>query len=66
MKYTAMVKGKELELNFEPTYDPMDFIRNNDELDLFRIENWKLEIDMKNVLEIMVQCYKDLLIKNYL
>jgi hypothetical protein len=44
----------------------MDFIRNNDELDLFKIENWKLEIDMKNVLEIMAQCYKDLLTKNYL
>ena len=39
MKYTAIIKGNEVELNYEPTYDPQDFVRNKDIQDLFIIEN---------------------------
>ena len=66
MKYNAFYKGNIYEFNFDPKYDPMDFIRNNDEINFFTIENWKPKINMKEVIEIMWECYKDLLEKNYL
>lgn len=60
MKYTATLEWKQVELNFSPKYDPLDFLRNND---IFEdAEN----IDMKVILELMEQCYKDMLEKNYL
>lgn len=66
MKYTATYKWEEIKLNFEPTYDPMDFIRNNEELNLFTIENWKPKVDMETVIKLMQECYKNLLETNYL
>lgn len=60
MKYTATLEWKQVKLNFSPKYDPLDFLRNND---IFEdAEN----IDMKVILELMEQCYKDMLEKNYL
>lgn len=66
MKYNAYYKGETYAFNFDPKYDPMDFIRNNDEISFFTIENWKPQINMEAVIEIMWECYKDLLSKNYL
>ncbi len=62
MKYTANYKWKELELNFNPKYDPLDFLRNNDVFD----EEDLSEVNMQVILELMEQCYKDMLEKNYL
>lgn len=60
MKYTATLEWKQVELNFNPKYDPLDFLRNNE---IFEdAEN----VDMKVILELMVQCYKDMLEENYL
>ena len=66
MKYNAFYKGQTYSYNFDPKYDPMDFIRNNEDINFFTIENWKLKIKMEDVIEIMWECYKDLLLKNYL
>ena len=66
MKYTATYKWEEMEFNFEPTYEPLDFVRNNDTVDLFTKENWKIIIDYPLVIRLMWECYKDLLTKNYL
>lgn len=66
MKYTATIKWEKVELNYDPKYEPLDFLRNNDELNLFTIENWKPKIDMETVLQLMVECYKNLLETNYL
>lgn len=66
MKYTAIIKGNEVELNYEPAYEPMDFIRNNDHIDLFTIENWKPKIDMETVIFLMKMCYGQMLTENYL
>ena len=66
MKYNAFYKGQTYSYNFDPKYDPMDFIRNNEDIDFFVVENWKLRIKMEDVIEIMWECYKDLLLKNYL
>jgi hypothetical protein len=44
----------------------MDFIRNNEEINFFKIEDWKPKINMEAVIEIMWECYKNLLEKNYL
>jgi hypothetical protein len=66
MKYTAEYKWKEVEFNYEPTYEPMDFIRNNDHIDLFTIENWKPKIDMETVIFLMKMCYSQMLRENYL
>ena len=60
MKYTATLEWKQVELNFNPKYDPLDFLRNNE---IFEdAEN----VDMKVILDLMVQCYKDMLEENYL
>ena len=66
MKYTAIIKGNEVELNYEPTYDPQDFVRNNDIQDLFLVENWDWKINMELVVRLMQECYKQLLETNYL
>jgi hypothetical protein len=66
MKYTANYKWEELEFNYEPNYEPLDFIRNNDTVDLFKNENGKVLIDYELVIKLMSECYKDLLTKNYL
>lgn len=66
MKYTANYKWDELEFNYEPNYEPLDFVRNNDGVDLFKKTNWKIEIDYDLVIRLMSECYKDLLTKNYL
>lgn len=66
MKYNAFYKGHTYSFNFDPKYDPMDFVRNNEDIDFFTIENWKPKINMEAVVEIMGECYKDLLTKNYL
>ena len=48
MKYTATLEWKQVELNFNPKYDPLDFLRNND---IFEdAEN----IDMKVILELIL------------
>ena len=60
MKYEATLNWKKVELDFNPKYDPLDFLRNNDVFE--DTEN----IDMKVILELMVECYKDMLEKNYL
>lgn len=60
MKYEATLNWKKVELDFSPKYDPLDFLRNNDVFE--DTEN----IDMKVILELMEQCYKDMLEKNYL
>lgn len=65
MKYNAFYKGHCYEFNFDPKYDPMDFIRNNEDINFFKIEDWKPKINMEAVIEIMGECYKDLLFKNY-
>jgi hypothetical protein len=44
----------------------MDFVRNNDDIDFFTVINWKPQINIEAVIEIMGECYKDLLTKNYL
>ena len=46
MKYTANYKWDELEFNYEPNYEPLDFVRNNDTVELFKKTNWKIEIDL--------------------
>ena len=66
MKYTATYKWEEIEFNFQETYEPLDFVRNNDTVDLFTKENWKVIIDYPLVIRLMSECYKDMLEKNYL
>ena len=66
MKYTANYKWEELEFNFQETYEPLDFVRNNDDVDLFKKEGGKVVIDYELVIRLMSECYKDLLTKNYL
>ena len=66
MKYTAIIKGNEVKLNYEPTYDPQDFVRNNDIQDLFLVDNWEWKINMELVVRLMQECYKQLLETNYL
>lgn len=66
MKYNAFYKGNIYEFNFDPKYDPMDFVRNNEDIDFFTVVDWKPQINMEAVIEIMGECYKDLLEKNYL
>lgn len=66
MKYTATYKWEEMEFNFQETYEPLDFVRNNDTVDLFTKENWKVIIDYPLVIRLMSECYKDMLEKNYL
>ena len=66
MKYNAYYKGTTYEFNFDPKYDPMDFIRNNEDISFFTVVEWKPQINMEAVIEIMWECYKDLLTKNYL
>jgi len=66
MKYTANYKWEEMEFNFQETYEPLDFVRNNDDVDLFKKEGGKVVIDYELVIRLMSECYKDLLTKNYL
>jgi hypothetical protein len=66
MKYNAFYKGRTYSFNYDPKYEPMDFIRNNDDIDFFKVEDWKPVINMEAVVEIMIECYKDMLEKNYL
>jgi hypothetical protein len=44
----------------------MDFVRNNEDINFFTIEDWKPKVNLEAVIEIMWECYKDLLEKNYL
>jgi len=66
MKYTATYKWEEREFNFQETYEPLDFIRNNDDVDLFKKEGGKVVIDYELVIRLMSECYKKLLETNYL
>jgi hypothetical protein len=66
MKYNAFYNGNCYEFNFDPKYDPMDFVRNNEDIDFFTIENWKPKINMEAIVEIMSECYREMLEKNYL
>lgn len=66
MKYTAEFKGSDAEFNFQETYEPLDFVRNNEEFDFFTKENGKVVIDIHLVIRLMSECYRDMLEKNYL
>lgn len=66
MKYTATYKWEEREFNFQPNYEPLDFVRNNDNVDLFTKAEWKIIIDIPLVIRLMSECYKNLLETNYL
>ena len=66
MKYTAEYKGKDVEFNFQETYEPLDFVRNNEDVDLFTKSEWKIIIDIPLVIRLMSECYKNLLETNYL
>ena len=66
MKYTATYKGEEKEFNFQETYEPLDFVRNNEDVDLFTKVKWEIVIDIPLVIRLMSECYRDLLTKNYL
>ena len=66
MKYTAEYKWKDVEFNFQENYEPLDFVRNNEEFDFFTNENGKLVIDIHLVVRLMSECYRDMLEKNYL
>lgn len=66
MKYTATYKWEEREFNFQETYEPLDFVRNNEDVDLFIKSEWKIIIDIPLVIRLMSECYKNLLETNYL
>ena len=66
MKYTAEYKGKDVEFNFQETYEPLDFVRNNEDFDFFTKENGKVVIDIHLVVRLMSECYRDMLENNYL
>ena len=66
MKYTATYKWEEREFNFQETYEPLDFVRNNEDVDLFIKSEWKIIIDIPLVIRLMSECYKNLLEINYL
>lgn len=66
MKYNAFYKGHTYSFNYDPKYEPMDFIRNNEDIDFFKVVDWKPVINMEAVVEIMIECYKDMLEKNYI
>ena len=66
MKYNVFYKGNTYSFNFDPKYDPMDFVRNNEDIDFFTLENWKPKINMEAIIEIMSECYRDMLEENYL
>ena len=66
MKYTAEYKGKDVEFNFQETYEPLDFVRNNEEFDFFTKVNGKVVIDISLVVRLMSECYRDMLENNYL
>lgn len=66
MKYRATYKWEKFNLEFSPKYDPMDFLRNNDDINFFTIENWEPKIDMEWVINVMVELYREMLEDNYL
>ena len=66
MKYTATYKGKDVEFNFQETYEPLDFVRNNEDFDFFTKEWDKVVIDIHLVVRLMSECYRDMLEENYL
>lgn len=66
MKYTATYKWEEREFNFQETYEPLDFVRNNEDVDLFIKSEWKIIIDIPLVIRLMSECYSDMLKENYL
>jgi len=66
MKYTANYKWEEMEFNFQETYEPLDFVRNNDDVDLFKKEGGKVVIDYELVIRLMSECYSNMLRENYL
>lgn len=66
MKYTATYKWEEKEFNFQENYEPLDFVRNNEDVDLFTKSEWKIIIDIPLVIRLMSECYKNLLETNYL
>ena len=66
MKYTAEFKGNDVEFNFQENYEPLDFVRNNEDFDFFTKENGKVVIDIHLVVRLMAECYRDMLEKNYL
>ena len=48
MKYTATLDWKEVELNFNPKYNPLDFLRNND---VFEADDE--ELNMEKIIKLM-------------
>ena len=66
MRYTATYKWEERTFNFQENYEPLDFVRNNEDVDLFTKNNWKVEIDYELVIRLMSECYADMLKENYL
>ena len=66
MKYTAEFKWKDVEFNFQENYEPLDFVRNNEDFDFFTKENGKVVIDIHLVVRLMAECYRDMLEQNYL
>jgi len=55
-----------MEFNFQETYEPLDFVRNNDDVDLFKKEGGKVVIDYELVIRLMSECYSNMLRENYL
>jgi hypothetical protein len=55
-----------VEFNFQETYEPLDFVRNNEDFDFFTKVNGKVVIDISLVVRLMSECYRDMLENNYL
>jgi hypothetical protein len=55
-----------VEFNFQENYEPLDFVRNNEDFDFFTKENGKVVIDIHLVVRLMAECYRDMLEQNYL
>lgn len=66
MKYNVFYKGHTYSYNYDPRYEPMDFIRNNEDINFFMVEDWKPKINMDAVISIMIECYRQMLEQNYL
>ena len=55
-----------MEFNFQETYEPLDFVRNNEDFDFFTKENGNVVIDIHLVVRLMSECYSNMLSENYL
>lgn len=66
MRYIATYKWEERTFNFQENYEPLDFVRNNEDFDFFTKENGKVVIDIHLVIRLMSECYSNMLSENYL